>query len=441
MGVFLDKPKVEKETSNGEGNGLRFGLSAMQGWRTKMEDAHSCVLGLPSGLKDWSFFAVYDGHAGAFVSNHCAKNLLDVITKHETFQNYDMDKHDDATIREVIRLGFLELDTLLRQTPTITNGEESSGTTVSSCLLSPTKVFFANCGDSRALLCRKGAVAFSTRDHKPHLEDEKTRIEAAGGSVIMMRVNGSLAVSRALGDFEYKDNSQMDPIQQLVSPEPEVTVMERSESEDEYIVVACDGIWDEMSNEDLCAFVSSRLKITHDLEHICNDVIDTCLHKGSRDNMSIILIIFPSAPAVSEEAVKAEEDLNCRLKKRIDELMDQEKVTSINEILEVLSSCEGLPPGGGVHSKRNFIWDYMIEKNPALAEQNEEDSSSSSYPSGLPIDIISQRYQRFAAATMGAGASGLGGAAVINASPQSATGNSGLSNGTPTNTENKENEE
>ena len=51
MGVFLDKPKIEKETSNGEGNGLRFGLSAMQGWRTKMEDAHSCVLGLPSGLK------------------------------------------------------------------------------------------------------------------------------------------------------------------------------------------------------------------------------------------------------------------------------------------------------------------------------------------------------------------------------------------------------
>ncbi|XP_075259381.1 protein phosphatase 1A-like [Convolutriloba macropyga] len=411
MGVFLDKPKVEKETSNGEGNGLRFGLSAMQGWRTKMEDAHSCVLGLPSGLKDWSFFAVYDGHAGAFVSNHCATNLLDVITKHDAFQNYDSDKHDDATIREVIRLGFLELDTLLRQTPTITNGEESSGTTVSSCLLSPTKIFFANCGDSRALICKKGNVAFSTRDHKPHLDDEKNRIEAAGGSVIMMRVNGSLAVSRALGDFEYKDNAQMAPVEQLVSPEPEVTVLERNPDEDEYIVVACDGIWDEMTNEDLCAFVSSRLRITGDLEKICNDVIDTCLHKGSRDNMSIILITFPAAPIVQQEAVAAEQDLDSRLKKRIDELMDQDKITSINEVLEILSTFEGLPPGGGVHSKRNFIWDYMVEKNPALAEQSEDDSSSAagSHPAAsLPIEIISQRYQRFAAAMSGAtGAAGV----------------------------------
>lgn len=405
MGVFLDKPKIEKETLNGEGNGVRFGLSAMQGWRTKMEDAHSCVLGLPAGLKDWSFFAVYDGHAGAFVSNHCAGNLLDVITKHDAFQNFDMDKHDDNTIKEVMRLGFLELDTLLRQTPTITNGEESSGTTVSSCLLSPTKFFFANCGDSRTLLCRNGSVAFSTRDHKPHLEDEKNRIEAAGGSVIMMRVNGSLAVSRALGDFEYKDNSQVDAVQQLVSPEPEVTVLERDEKQDEYIVVACDGIWDELSNEDLCAFVSSRLKITSNLEQICNDVIDTCLHKGSRDNMSIILITFPAAPTVCEEAVKAEKDLDERLKARITELMDQENLMSINEIHTALDKFEGLPPGGGRFAKRNFIWDFMKQKNPSLAEQSEDEGvNSSMYTSSIPLDLISQRYQRITnSAAMAAG--------------------------------------
>ena len=157
----------------------------------------------------------------------------------------------------------------------------------------------------------------------------------------MMRVNGSLAVSRALGDFEYKDNAQMDAIEQLVSPEPEVTAVERNAEEDEFLVVACDGIWDEMTNEDLCAFVSSRLRITHDLEKICNEVIDTCLHKGSRDNMSIIIVTFPAAPKVSQEAVDAEADLDKRLKKRIDDLMDQEKITSINEILEVLSSFDG----------------------------------------------------------------------------------------------------
>ena len=56
MGAFLDKPKTEKHTEEGFGNGLRFGLSSMQGWRIEMEDAHCAVVGLPS-LNDWSFFA------------------------------------------------------------------------------------------------------------------------------------------------------------------------------------------------------------------------------------------------------------------------------------------------------------------------------------------------------------------------------------------------
>ncbi len=56
MGAFLDKPKTEKHTEEGGGNGLRFGLSSMQGWRIEMEDAHCAVVGLPQ-LTDWSFFA------------------------------------------------------------------------------------------------------------------------------------------------------------------------------------------------------------------------------------------------------------------------------------------------------------------------------------------------------------------------------------------------
>ena len=57
MGAFLDKPKTDKHNECGEGNGLRYGLSSMQGWRVEMEDAHCATIGLP-GLKDWSFFAI-----------------------------------------------------------------------------------------------------------------------------------------------------------------------------------------------------------------------------------------------------------------------------------------------------------------------------------------------------------------------------------------------
>ena len=81
MGAFLEKPNTEKENEHGSGNGLRYGLSSMQGWRVEMEDAHSAVIGLPqTGLKDWSFFAVFDGHGGVdaaiYAANHLHVNLV-----------------------------------------------------------------------------------------------------------------------------------------------------------------------------------------------------------------------------------------------------------------------------------------------------------------------------------------------------------------------------
>jgi protein phosphatase 1B len=57
--------------------------------------------------------------------------------------------------------------------------------------------------------------------------------------------------------------------------------MDRDEERDEFLVLACDGVWDVMSNEDLCDFVRSRLALTNDLENIANQVVDTCLYKVS----------------------------------------------------------------------------------------------------------------------------------------------------------------
>lgn len=99
---------------------------------------------------------------------------------------------------------------------------------------------------------------------------------------MIQRVNGSLAVSRALGDFDYKCVHGKGPTEQLVSPEPEVYEIERSEEDDQFIILACDGIWDVMGNEELCDFVRSRLEVTDDLEKVCNEIVDTCLYKVAR---------------------------------------------------------------------------------------------------------------------------------------------------------------
>ena len=63
-----------------------------------------------------------------------------------------------------------------------------------------------------------------------------------------------------------------------MSPEPEILIEKRS-PKDEFIVLACDGVWDVMSNEDIAAFVGNRMTVTNDLKEISNMVVDTCLHK------------------------------------------------------------------------------------------------------------------------------------------------------------------
>ena len=80
------------------------------------------------------------------------------------------------------------------------------------------------------------------------------------------------------------------PTEQLVSPEPEFYVKTRDADNDEFLVLACDGVWDVMTNEDICSFIADRMRVTDDLETIANEVIDTCLHKVSRGS----LFVFPS---------------------------------------------------------------------------------------------------------------------------------------------------
>jgi len=371
MGAFLDKPKTEKHNENGSGNGLRYGLSSMQGWRVEMEDAHCARIGLV-GLKDWSFFAVFDGHAGARVSAYCSESLLEAITGNADFKaEREPDEIQPAieSVRKGIKTGFLELDSKIRENPATVSGEDKSGSTATGVMISPRHVIFANCGDSRGVLSRDGRVAFSTQDHKPINPAEKERIVNAGGSVMIQRVNGSLAVSRALGDFEYKNVIGKSPCEQLVSPEPEISVEERSLDTDEFVVLACDGIWDVMSNEELCDFVRDRMQLTDNLEHICNQVVDTCLYKGSRDNMSIVIITFDGAPKVSEDAQKKEADLDARLETKIKEILEQSDppdAAVLPYIMHLLAieDIEGLPPGGGLSAKRTTIEQIVNRLNP-----------------------------------------------------------------------------
>lgn len=256
------------------------------------------ALGLP-GWPDYSWFAVYDGHGGSFTSKYASAHALGKVM---ATKEWAATPHTAASLAEAMRKGFLDLDAEMHRLPPVASGDDHSGSTAIACLVTPTHVLTANVGDSRAILVRERAAVGLSEDHKPYLPAEEARIVKAGGTVAMRRVNGDLAVSRALGDFVYKHAPALPPEEQAVSPEPEVVIKERGPT-DEFVVIACDGVWDVMSNDDVAAFVIKKVGAgLDDLGAVAEALLDEGLDKNSRDNMSAIIVALPGAPRPDADA-------------------------------------------------------------------------------------------------------------------------------------------
>mmetsp|Transcript_12820 Transcript_12820/g.20733 ORF Transcript_12820/g.20733 Transcript_12820/m.20733 type:complete len:329 (+) Transcript_12820:184-1170(+) len=303
MGSFLDKPETSKTTECGQGEinneKIGYGVSCMQGWRVHMEDTHVHEIGL-DGFPNLSIFGVFDGHGGRMVSEYIEANLVKEFLGNEKFQSLKgkscAGAADANVLGETVQQVFLSLDAKMQNLDAVKNKEDHSGSTAVIAFVTPTHIVVGNCGDSRLIICGEDSVKFSSMDHKPTLPSEQARIEKAGGTVTFRRVNGDLAVSRALGDFVYKANESLPAVEQQVSAEPEISLYERKPN-DQFVLVACDGIWDVMCNEAVCEYVLSKMNQGHPIDVISEELIDTCLDKGSRDNMSVVLVSLPGVPS------------------------------------------------------------------------------------------------------------------------------------------------
>jgi len=297
MGQTLSEPVTEKHSDKGQDDRVAFGISAMQGWRISMEDAHACVLDLQpleegdDELKPAasdvriSFFGVYDGHGGDKVAIYTGENLHKIIAKQEAFKNKNFE--------QALKDGFLAIDRAILSDPKYE--DEVSGCTASVGIITKDKIYVGNSGDSRSVLGIKGRAKPLSFDHKPQNEGEKARICAAGGFVDFGRVNGNLALSRAIGDFEFKKSADLPPEQQIVTAFPDVTIHEMGE-DDEFLVIACDGIWDCQSSQAVVEFVRRGIAAKQDLPAICENMMDNCLASNSEtggvgcDNMTMSVI-------------------------------------------------------------------------------------------------------------------------------------------------------
>jgi len=286
MGQTLSEPITAKESSSLQNSVVKVGSSSMQGWRITMEDAHTHILTLADDKKA-SFFAVYDGHGGSKVATHVSRNLHRIILRRP---EYKEGRYEDAIIA-----GYLECDQKMRTEESLK--DEMSGSTAVTALLRGSDLYVGNVGDSRCIACIDGVADPLSSDHKPGDPLEKARIQNAGGFVELNRVNGNLALSRAVGDFSFKQNTHLSAEDQIVSGCPDV--VSRTVSQDwQFILLACDGIWDVLSNQEVADFVIRRIAQGLEPEIICEELMTRCLATDNNmgglgcDNMTVVLVCF-----------------------------------------------------------------------------------------------------------------------------------------------------
>lgn len=183
-------------------------------------------------------------------------------------------------------------------------GANSVGCTAVCVLLSNDEIVCANAGDSRAVLSRNGTAVELSHDHKPNDERERQRIEAAGGRVeevvagsrVHYRINGNLNLSRAIGDLEFKQQPDLGPEVQIVCSTPDIVHMPLTK-DDEFIVLACDGVWDVKTNQEVIDFIRSRLRQGKAIPQILEALLDDCIADNPKetnglggDNMTCIIV-------------------------------------------------------------------------------------------------------------------------------------------------------
>nr|GLL39928.1 probable protein phosphatase 2C 50 isoform X1 [Ipomoea trifida] len=311
-----------------------WGLVSICGKRLEMEDSAVALprfSGIPSQMQihvpDTNamarnslahFYGVYDGHGGCQVANYCRERFHLALTEELNTRKEDLHIESVGSNwkeqwEKALFSCFQKVDDEVGGISRSDNGFESDaavdpiapeavGSTAVVSIVCPTHIIVANCGDSRAVLCRgKSAMPLSV-DHKPNREDEYSRIEALGGKVINWdghRVSGVLAVSRSIGDRYLRP---------YVIPEPEMTFTPRAK-EDECLILASDGLWDVMANEEVCDVARRRILLWHKkngggtpskergdnatdpaAQDAAQYLTRIALQRGSQDNISVIVV-------------------------------------------------------------------------------------------------------------------------------------------------------
>ncbi|KAL1807462.1 hypothetical protein DCAR_0726822 [Daucus carota subsp. sativus] len=291
---------------------IRSGSHTDIGPRRSNEDEHICVddicawsgsrysLPLPS-----SFFAVFDGHGGSEASAYLKNNAMRLFFEDVALpQIYDIDDILLEDLENSHCKAFLLADQALAAEGSVC---DFCGTTALTALVLGRHLLVANVGDSRAVLCRKGVAVPMSQDHRPSYISELKRIKELGGYIEDGYLNGELAVTRALGDWYMKSPSGC-PAPLTAEPDVQRTLLTK---DDEFLIIACDGIWDVMSNEEAVRLVRGQLRQHDDPQKCAKALVGQALRLDTSDNLTAIIVCFSSPAELTESVTSQRPKLSC----------------------------------------------------------------------------------------------------------------------------------
>lgn len=257
--------------------GLAIGVCSEQGRRPYQEDEYAIrpflinKSSMNSKPLETHFFGMYDGHAGGRCSKYIATTLPDILAEDPAYFN--------NIVTSIKRSYHTTNDMFLKIAEKLKLHDGSTGLT---CILRDGKITVANVGDCRAVLVSNGKAIQLSNDQKPTMPEEQKRIAQLGGTILncmgVARVNGVLAVSRAFGNRMLRS---------VIRPDAEIIIRELTR-EDEYLVMASDGMWDVLRNKDVSDVISSLCTLNP--THIAEELVHLALNRGSMDNVTCIVI-------------------------------------------------------------------------------------------------------------------------------------------------------
>ncbi|XP_055932269.1 mucin-17-like isoform X1 [Argiope bruennichi] len=268
---------------------------AIRNKRRRMEDRHVIHhdLNLLLDLKNapaHSYYAVFDGHSGVDAASYAAAHLHVNIAKHPSFLT--------DTVTAITEAYKITDENFLKK---CSEWNLKSGSTAICALIRERTLYLSWVGDSQAVLVKEGKPVIVTNPHKPDREEERKRIEDLGGEVNchtgIARVNGVLAVTRALGDIDHK---------RFICSEPEITTVTLDGTED-FLILACDGLWDGMSPEDVTSALYHNLSgsaLDEPLDAVAAKLVHQSKLQGSEDNITAVVVFLRDSKTIKEYATE-----------------------------------------------------------------------------------------------------------------------------------------